>query len=273
MKKTLSTDAKYKGLKLVDTVYGDDEARRARTQAQGLLTKYPNLKVIVAPTTVGILAAAQVVQQAKQVGQRQGHRPRLPERHEAVRQGRHLPGLRPVERPRPRLPRRAGRRPSWSAARSRAPRARPSRSRASTATSRTPSARTASSCSARPSGSTRPTSTSSTSRSPAASDGRGPEPRERSLPGLRPIRRSPMERVGFTMRLLPGPGGRVPPAARGRLAGDARRAAGRRARATTRSSSTATTCSPTSRWTTSPRSAAHGRERRSTPAGRRRWRR
>ena len=28
MKKTLSTDAKYKGLKLVDTVYGDDERRR-----------------------------------------------------------------------------------------------------------------------------------------------------------------------------------------------------------------------------------------------------
>ena len=37
---------------------------RAPPQAQALLTKYPNLKVIVAPTTVGILAAAQVVSQA-----------------------------------------------------------------------------------------------------------------------------------------------------------------------------------------------------------------
>ena len=37
---------------------------RAPQQAQALLTKYPNLKVIVAPTTVGILAAAQVVSQA-----------------------------------------------------------------------------------------------------------------------------------------------------------------------------------------------------------------
>ena len=37
---------------------------RAPTQAQALLTKYPNLKVIVAPTTVGVLAAAQVVSQA-----------------------------------------------------------------------------------------------------------------------------------------------------------------------------------------------------------------
>ena len=63
MKTTLATD-KYKGLKLVDTVYGDDDATKSTTQAQGLLTKYPNLKVIVAPTTVGILAAAQVVSKA-----------------------------------------------------------------------------------------------------------------------------------------------------------------------------------------------------------------
>ena len=63
MKTTLG-EAKYKGLKLVDTVYGDDDATKSTTQAQGLLTKYPNLKVIVAPTTVGILAAAQVVKQA-----------------------------------------------------------------------------------------------------------------------------------------------------------------------------------------------------------------
>jgi rhamnose transport system substrate-binding protein len=63
MKTTLVGD-KYKGLKLVDTVYGDDKPDVSTTQAQGLLTKYPNLKVIVAPTTVGILAAAQVVSQA-----------------------------------------------------------------------------------------------------------------------------------------------------------------------------------------------------------------
>ena len=63
MKTTLALP-KYKGLKLVDTVYGNDDAAVSTTQAQGLLTKYPNLKVIVAPTTVGILAAAQVVKAA-----------------------------------------------------------------------------------------------------------------------------------------------------------------------------------------------------------------
>jgi len=47
------------------TVYGDDKPDVSTTQAQGLLTKYPNLKVIVAPTTVGILAAAQVVSAQK----------------------------------------------------------------------------------------------------------------------------------------------------------------------------------------------------------------
>jgi len=63
MKTTLALP-KYKGLNLVDTVYGNDDAAVSTTQAQGLLTKYPNLKVIVAPTTVGILAAAQVVKAA-----------------------------------------------------------------------------------------------------------------------------------------------------------------------------------------------------------------
>jgi len=62
MKTTLKLP-KYKGLNLVDTVYGDDKPDVSTTQAQGLITKYPNLKVIVAPTTVGILAAAQVVSQ------------------------------------------------------------------------------------------------------------------------------------------------------------------------------------------------------------------
>ena len=64
MKTLMASDAKYAGLKLVDTVYGDDDPQKSTTQAQGLLQAHPDLKVIVAPTTVGILAAAQVVSQA-----------------------------------------------------------------------------------------------------------------------------------------------------------------------------------------------------------------
>ena len=66
--KTTLQDPKYAGLKLVATVYGNDDPQVSTTQAQGLLQAYPNLKVIVAPTTVGIVAAAQVVRAAKKTG-------------------------------------------------------------------------------------------------------------------------------------------------------------------------------------------------------------
>jgi rhamnose transport system substrate-binding protein len=49
------------GLKLVDTVYGNDDDQTSFQQAQGLLQTHPNLKVIVSPTTVGIAAAARYV--------------------------------------------------------------------------------------------------------------------------------------------------------------------------------------------------------------------
>jgi rhamnose transport system substrate-binding protein len=48
-------------LKLVKTVYGNDDDQKSFQEAQGLLQSYPNLKVIVSPTTVGIAAAARYV--------------------------------------------------------------------------------------------------------------------------------------------------------------------------------------------------------------------
>ena len=64
----LTTDPKFAKLKLVDTVYGNDDATESTNQANGLIQGHPDLKVIVAPTTVGILAAAQVVSQSKLIG-------------------------------------------------------------------------------------------------------------------------------------------------------------------------------------------------------------
>ena len=58
----------YANLQLVDTVYGNDDDTKSYSEAQGLLTKYPDLKVIIAPTTVGIAASARAVQDAKLVG-------------------------------------------------------------------------------------------------------------------------------------------------------------------------------------------------------------
>jgi rhamnose transport system substrate-binding protein len=63
MKKTLETDPKYKDMKLVATVYGDDQPEKSTTEMEALLSNYPDLKGVIAPTTVGIAAAAQVVQQ------------------------------------------------------------------------------------------------------------------------------------------------------------------------------------------------------------------
>jgi rhamnose transport system substrate-binding protein len=56
------------GLKLVDTVYGNDDDQKSFQEAQGLLQKHPNLKVIVSPTTVGIAAASRYVSSSSYKG-------------------------------------------------------------------------------------------------------------------------------------------------------------------------------------------------------------
>ena len=59
----------YPGITVVGTVYGDDLADKSYREAQGLMQTYPNLKAIIAPTSVGIVAAAQAVTDAGKVGQ------------------------------------------------------------------------------------------------------------------------------------------------------------------------------------------------------------
>lgn len=60
MKKELE-NPKYANLKLVKIAYGDDIRDKSVSEAQGLLQSFPNLKVIIAPTTVGIAAAGKVL--------------------------------------------------------------------------------------------------------------------------------------------------------------------------------------------------------------------
>jgi len=55
-------DPKYAGMHLVATVYGDDKSEKSTTECEGLVSKYPNLRGIIAPTSVGMAAAAQVVE-------------------------------------------------------------------------------------------------------------------------------------------------------------------------------------------------------------------
>ena len=62
MKALMEADEKYAKLELVEVAYGDDEPQKSTDQTQALLDNYPDLKVICAPTTVGIMAAAKLVQ-------------------------------------------------------------------------------------------------------------------------------------------------------------------------------------------------------------------
>jgi len=60
MKKTLE-DPKYKDIKLVKVAYGDDLRDKSVSETEALLKTYPNLKGIVAPSTVAVAAAAKVI--------------------------------------------------------------------------------------------------------------------------------------------------------------------------------------------------------------------
>jgi rhamnose transport system substrate-binding protein len=59
---------KYPKMTLVSTVYGNDDTATATQVTQGLLEQYPDLKGIISPTTVGIAAAAAVLDTPKYRG-------------------------------------------------------------------------------------------------------------------------------------------------------------------------------------------------------------
>lgn len=63
------TKPEYASLKLVEVVYGDDDDTKSYNEALGLFTKYPDLKVIISPTTVGIAASARAVTDKGLIGQ------------------------------------------------------------------------------------------------------------------------------------------------------------------------------------------------------------
>lgn len=59
--RTILEDEKYADMELVEVAYGDDEYQKSVDQTQALLKNFPDLKVICAPTTVGIMAAGKVL--------------------------------------------------------------------------------------------------------------------------------------------------------------------------------------------------------------------
>jgi rhamnose transport system substrate-binding protein len=61
MKKELEKP-KYDDVELVEVAYGDDLRDKSVSETEALLQTYPDLKGIIAPTTVGIAAAGRVLQ-------------------------------------------------------------------------------------------------------------------------------------------------------------------------------------------------------------------
>lgn len=68
IKEALEKDAKYKNMKLVAVTYGDDQTDKSYREAQALLRKYPGLKGIEAPTSVGFPASGKAVIDEGRVG-------------------------------------------------------------------------------------------------------------------------------------------------------------------------------------------------------------
>lgn len=62
LKEVMSKDEKYKDIQIVDTVYGDDQSEVSYNRALALVDKYPDLGLIMSPTTVGIQATAKAMQ-------------------------------------------------------------------------------------------------------------------------------------------------------------------------------------------------------------------
>lgn len=59
---------KFPNINLVSVVYGDDDSVKSTNEAKGLIASYPDLDAIIAPTTVGVVAAAQVVTDEDLIG-------------------------------------------------------------------------------------------------------------------------------------------------------------------------------------------------------------
>ena len=93
----------YPGINVVTTVYGDDLSDKSYRETQGLMQTYPDLKAIIAPTSVGIVAAAQAVTDAGKVGADQRDRPRSAVGDGGARRERRDQVLRDLESDRPRL--------------------------------------------------------------------------------------------------------------------------------------------------------------------------
>lgn len=69
MEEVLENDDTYANLELVDIVYGNDTSEDSYNEALGLVDQYPDLELIMSPTTVGIASAAKAIQDEELCGE------------------------------------------------------------------------------------------------------------------------------------------------------------------------------------------------------------
>ena len=86
-------------------MYGNDDADESYNQALALIDAHPDLKLIMAPTTVGIAAAAKAMQDEGLCETVKVSGLGLPDEMQCVHRERLRPAVRAVELRRPRLPR------------------------------------------------------------------------------------------------------------------------------------------------------------------------
>jgi rhamnose transport system substrate-binding protein len=68
MTRLTKEDPNYKGIVVDEVTYGDEKSDKAYNEALGLVSKYPNLKAIVAYSSVAIAAASKMVEDQHLIG-------------------------------------------------------------------------------------------------------------------------------------------------------------------------------------------------------------
>ena len=95
--------AAYPNMKCDAVEACDDLKDKAQSETTALLSTYPNLKLILSTTSLGVPGAAEAIKQAGKTGSREKHRPRPTQRKQALRPRRRDAGCDFVEDRRPRL--------------------------------------------------------------------------------------------------------------------------------------------------------------------------
>lgn len=67
-RRIMENESRYAGLEMIEILYGDDEPLKSLAEAESALQRHSDLDGIMSPTSVGVIAAAQAVENADRQG-------------------------------------------------------------------------------------------------------------------------------------------------------------------------------------------------------------